>query len=91
MFPEDRSYQTQYFAKIVPRALASMLHVHFYLHLNESSENELWIDIALKSATFSATESSPETSLETKYFMIFLKNFTKSLDKKLMIVFVLTE
>ena len=66
MFPEDRSYQTQYFAKIFPRALASMLHIHFYLHLNKSSENALWIDIALKSATFSAPESSPETALETK-------------------------
>ena len=66
MFPEDRSYQTQYFAKIFPRALASMLHIHAYLHLNKSSENALWIDIALKSATFSAPESSPETALETK-------------------------
>ena len=41
MFPEDRSYQTQYFAKIFPRALASMLHIHVYLHLNKSSENAL--------------------------------------------------
>ena len=68
-----------------------MLHIHFYLHLNKSSENALWIDIALKSATFSAPESSPETALETKSFMLFLKNFTKSLEKKLMIVFVLIE
>ena len=54
-----------------------MLHIHFYLHLNESSKIALWIDIALKSATFSA----PETTLETKYFMIFLKSVTKNLEK----------
>ena len=41
MVPEDRSYQTQYFAKIFPSPLASTLHIHFYLHLKESSENAL--------------------------------------------------
>ena len=87
MVPEDRSYQTEYFAKIFPSPLASVLHIHFYFHLNESSKIALWIDIALKSATFSA----PETALETKYFMIFLKNVTKNLEKKLMIMFVLIE
>ena len=70
-----------------PSPLASTLHIHFYLHLKESSENALWIAIALKSATFSA----PETALETTYFMLFLKNLTKNLEKKLMIVFVLIE
>ena len=85
MVPEDRSYQTQYFAKIFPSPLASTLHIHFYLHLKESSENALWI--ALKSATFNALESVPETALEATYFMLFLKNLTKNLEKKLMIVF----
>ena len=41
MVPEDRSYQTQYFAKIFPSPLASTLHIHFDLHLKESSETEL--------------------------------------------------
>ena len=91
MVPEDRSYQTQYFAKIFPSPLASTLHIHFYLHLKESSENALWIAIALKSATFSAPESAPETALETTYFMLFLKNLTKNLEKKLVIKFVLME
>ena len=85
--PKDRSYQTQYFVKIFPSPLASMLHVDFYLHLKESSENAAWIAIALKSATF----SGPETALETTYFMLFLKNLTKNLEKKLMIVFLLIE
>ena len=87
MVPEDRSYQKQYFAKIFPSLLASTLHIHFYFHLKESSENALWIAIALKSATFSA----PETALETTYFMLFLKNLTKNLEKKLMIVFFLID
>ena len=64
-----------------------MLHVDFYLHLKKSSENAAWIAIALKSATF----SGPETALETTYFMLFLKNLTKNLEKKLMIVFLLIE
>ena len=89
--PEDRSYQKRYFAKIFPSLLASTLHIHFYFHLKESSENALWIAIALKSATFSAPESAPKTALETTYFMLFLKNVTKNLEKKLMIVFVLIE
>ena len=32
MVPEDRSYQTQYFAKIFPSSLALMLQIHFYLY-----------------------------------------------------------
>ena len=91
MASEDRSNQKQYFAKIFPSLLASTLHIHFYFHLKESSENTLWIAIPLKSATFSATESAPETALETTYFMLFPKNLTKNLEKKLMIVFVLIE
>ena len=91
MAPEDRSYQIQYFSKIFPSPLASTLHIYFYLHLKELSENAFWIVIALKNATFSAPESAPETALETTYFMQFLKNLTKNLKKKLMIVFVLIE
>ena len=30
--PEDRSYQTQYFAKTFPSPLALMLQIHFYLY-----------------------------------------------------------
>ena len=78
---EDISYQTQFFAKIFPRPLALMLHIHFYLHLKESSENVLWIAIALKTATFSAPESAPETAFET-YFMLFLENLTKTFGEK---------
>ena len=88
---EDRSYQTQYFAKIFPSPLASSLQIHFYLHFQESSWNTLWIVIDLKSATFSAPKSAPETFLESTYFMLFLKNFTKNLEKKLVIKFVLME
>ena len=84
---EDRSYQTQHFAKIFASLLALMLYINFYLHSQESFENELWIVIALKSATFSA----PETALETTYFMLFLKNLTKNLKKKLVIMFVWME
>ena len=88
---EDRSYQTQYFAKIFPSPLASTLHIHFYLHLKESSENALWIAIVVKSETFSTPDIAPKTALETTYFILFLKNLTKNLEKKLMIVFVLIE
>ena len=88
---KDRSYLKQYFAKIFPSLLASTLHIHFYFHLKESSENALWIAIALKRAVFSAPESAPETPLETTSFMLFLKNLTKNLEKKMMIVFVLIE
>ena len=91
MVPEDRSYQTQYFAKIFPSLLALTLDIHFYFHLKESSENALSIAITLKSATLSAPESAPKTTLETAHFMLFLKNLTKNLEKKLMIVFVLME
>ena len=81
MVLEDRSYQTQYFANIFPSPLTSTLHIHFYLHIKESSENALWIAIALKSTTFSAPERAPETSLETMYFMLLLKNLRKSCKK----------
>ena len=37
MVPEDRSYQTQYFAKILLSPLALTLEIHFYLHFQESS------------------------------------------------------
>ena len=77
MVPEEKSYQKQYFAKIFLSLLASTLHIHFYFHLKESSENVLWIVIALKSATFSAPESAPETTLKTMYFILFHKNLTK--------------
>ena len=87
MDPEDRSYQAQYFPKIFPSPLAWTFHDHFYLYLKESSENAFWIAIALKSVTFSA----PGTALETTYFMLLLKNLTKNLETKLMIVFVLIE
>ena len=87
MVPEDRSYPKQYFAKIFASLLASTLPIHFYFHLKESSEHAPSIAIALKSATFSAHE----TVLETTYSMLFLKNLTKNLEKRLMIVFVLIE
>ena len=35
--PEDRSYQTQYFAKILLSPLALTLQILFYLHFQESS------------------------------------------------------
>ena len=35
MVPEDRSYQTQYFAKIFHSPLALMMQIHFYLHFQE--------------------------------------------------------
>ena len=77
MVPEERSYQTQCFAKTFPSLLASTLHIHFYFHFKESSENVLWIATGLKRAIFSAPESAPETPLETTSFMLFLKNLTK--------------
>ena len=88
MVSEDRPYQTQYFAKIFLSPLASTLHIYFYLHLKESSENALWIAVGLKSAIFSPPESAFETALE---IMLFVKNLTKNLEKKTMIVFVLIE
>ena len=36
-------------------------------------------------------QSAPETTLGTKYFMLFLKQLTKHLEKKLVIKFVLME
>ena len=41
MVSEDRSYQTQYFAKISPSPLALTLQMNFYLHFQESAENAL--------------------------------------------------
>ena len=35
--PEDRLYQTQYFAEIFPSPLALTLQIHFYFHLQESA------------------------------------------------------
>ena len=37
MVPEDRSYQTQYFANIFPSSFALTLQIHFYLHFQESA------------------------------------------------------
>ena len=75
--PEGRSYQTQYFTNIFRSTLASTLDIHFYLDLKESSENVLWIAIALKSAILSAPESSPETALETTILCYFSKTWLK--------------
>ena len=47
--------------------------------------------MVLKSATFSAPESAHKTNLETTYFMLFLKNLTKNLEKKLVVNFVWVE
>ena len=91
MVPQVRFYNTQYFTKIFPNPLALTLHIHFYLHLQGLCENTPWIVIALKCATFSAPESAPETTLESTHFMSFLKNLTKYLEKKLVIMFVLIE
>ena len=80
MVPVDKSYQTQYFPKIFPSPLASTLHIHFYFHLKESSENALWIVIALKSATFNAPKSALETAFEIRIYAIlcyFSKNWLK--------------
>ena len=77
MVLEKRSYQTQYFAKTFPNPLASTLHIHFYLHLKESSEHALWIAIALKSATFSASESAPKVHSKLRILCYFLKTLLK--------------
>ena len=58
MVSEDRSYQKQYFAKISPSLLALTLHIHFYLHFQESAYDALWIVIVLKSAPKSAPETA---------------------------------
>ena len=88
MVPEDRSYQTQYFAKIFPPQYF-VKSSSFYIHFQESAQNALLIVIAVKSAAFSAPKSASETTLETMYFMLFLKNVTNNLEKKLVIKFVL--
>ena len=79
MVPDDRSYQKQYLAKIFPSLVTSTLHIYFYFHLKEPSENALWIAIAFKSATFSTPESAAETALET---MLFIQNLTKKFGEK---------
>ena len=66
-----------------------MLHIHFYLHLKETSENAIWIAIALKIVIFSAPESDPKLLSKQPILMLFLKNVTNNMEKKLMIVFVL--
>ena len=82
MVSEDRPYQTQYFAKIFLSPLASTLHIYFYLHLKESSENAPWIAIGLKSAILSPPESALETALEITCFLLFVKNLTKKCGEK---------
>ena len=67
------------------------MQIHFYPSLSGINLDCTLNVIALKSATFSAYESAPETNLETTYFMLFLKNLTKILEKKLVIKFVLME
>ena len=89
MVLENQYYQRQYFAKIFPSPLAFTLQIHFY-----SSFSGIILDCTLKvtalqSKTFSAPENAP--NLETTYFMLFLKNVTKNLEKKLVIKFVLME
>ena len=37
MVPEGRSYQKQYFLKIFPSTLTLTLHIHFFLHFQDSS------------------------------------------------------
>ena len=75
---KDRAYHTKYLANIFPSTLSSTLHIHFYLHLKELSENVLWIVIALKSATFSAPKGAPKIALETTYLCYFIKTWLKS-------------
>ena len=91
MVLEDQYYQRQYFVKIFPSPLALMLQIHFY-----PSPSWIILDcpskvMVLKSATFSAPESAHETNLETTYFMLFLKNLTKNLEKKVVVNFVWVE
>ena len=87
MIAEDISYQTQYLAITFPSPLALTLHIHFYLHSKEPSENAFLIAIALKSANFRAPKIAPKSALETTHFMLFLKNLTKNLEKNLVIMF----
>ena len=61
-----------------------LLHIHFYLIW---TKNDVWIVIALKSATFSAPESTPKTALETIYLCYFSKAWLKTRKKKLGIIF----
>ena len=84
---EDQYYQRQYFADIFPSRLALTLQIHFYSSLSGNILVCALKVIALKSAAFSA----PETNLETLHFMLFPKNLTKNLEKKLVIKFVLME
>ena len=89
MVLEVQYYQRQYFAKVFPSPLAFTLHIHFYSSLSGIILDCTLKVIALKSATFSAPESASENYLQTTYFMLFLKNLTKNLEKKLVIKFVL--
>ena len=88
MVLEVQYYQRQYFAKVFPSPLAFTLHIHFYSSLSGIILDCTLKVIALKSATFSAPESASENYLQTTYFMLFLKNLTKNLEKKLVIKFV---
>ena len=91
MVLEVQYYQRQYFAKVFPSPLAFTLHIHFYSSLSGIILDCTLKVIALKSATFSAPESASENYLQTTYFMLFLKNLTKNLEKKLVIKFVFIE
>ena len=69
--PEDRLYQTQYFAEIFPSPLALTLQIHFYLHLQELAYNAFWIVITVKSTAFSARESAPETTFHSRNYVCY--------------------
>ena len=85
MVPEKISYQTRYCAKIFPSSSSPTQYIHFYLHLKQFSENALQIVTTLKSASFSELESA----FKTTCFMLFLKNLNNTLQKKLVIMFLL--
>ena len=84
MVPEDNTLQKSSLAHELQRCI-------FFFALKESSISVLWIAIALKNATYCAPKNAHEIVLKTAYFMVFLKNLTKNLEKKQMIVFVLIE
>ena len=75
MVLEDKSYQ--YFVKIFSSSSSLILDIHFYLHFQESSENALWIVIALRIGTFSAPDNAPETALEICILCYFSKTWLK--------------
>ena len=74
--PEDRLYQTQYFAEIFPSPLALTLQIHFYLHLQESAYNAFWIVITVKVQPLVHPKVHLKllSILETTYVMLFLKS-----------------